>query len=90
MMSEESLLAPGGVQCASLPAPTKALQLNINDSVASVFNCFELAGFYLESGNHGAPNCPDISVNERSCSSTKPQAWSRERHGRIEWFYNYP
>jgi hypothetical protein len=51
---------------------------------------FELAGHRLERRNHGAPNCPDIALNEKKASRTKPQAWSKEIDGQEHWFYNYP
>lgn len=51
---------------------------------------FELAGYYLERKNHGAPKCLDIIINNKKASNTIPQAWSREIDGQIEWYYNYP
>lgn len=51
---------------------------------------FELAGHRLEKQNHGTPQCPDIVLNEKKASRTKPQAWSKEIDGQEQWFYNYP
>ena len=50
----------------------------------------ELAGYRLERQNHGAPQCPDIALNEQEASWTKPQAWSNEIDGQTCWYYNYP
>jgi hypothetical protein len=51
---------------------------------------FELAGYKLEKQNHGKPQCPDIKINEKNASQTKPQAWSKEIEGTIHWVYNFP
>lgn len=51
---------------------------------------FELAGYWLEKQNHGAPECRDIAINEEEASWTKPQAWLQVIDGMEHWFYNYP
>ena len=44
----------------------------------------------LEKQNHGIPQCPDIALNEKKASRTKPQAWSKKIAWQEHWFYNYP
>lgn len=46
---------------------------------------FNMNTFELDSENLGKPTNPDIRINPKVVSKTKPQAWEHN----WEWFYNY-
>ena len=60
------------------------------NSLTKTLPYFELAGYHLELQNHGAPSCPDISLNEEEASEIKPQAWLEIINSQEYWLYNYP
>lgn len=71
---------------------TQWLQMNVQKHISSLSigsSFIEVAGYRINRENHGAPNSPEITLNDAVSSRDIPQAWSNIVNGKIEWLYNF-